>query len=226
MTVIITENERKLSDFELNQNFWEELDSLDKFYYLGMLITDGYVTDGGYVGMDLGVRDLTWLKNFKANLNLPANIRIRNLRPRRNSTTCSVTQGSKQWVTDLAQYGIMPRKTGKEYLPLEHCDTEQEVAALMLGVFDGDFGISQGKGNASFTMCGSKRLMEQSNAVFEEYAGVSPNKISVNSQGTLHSSKHGASADLKKLHEFLYQNKKLSSCWMPRKAAKFQAVLN
>lgn len=170
MTVIKTDIERELSDFGLNQNFWKELDSLEKFYYLGMLITDGFVTDAGYVGMDLGVRDIGWLKNYKANLGLRANIGIQNLRPRRNSTTCRVIQGSKAWVRDLEQYGIVPRKTGKEYLPLDFCSDEQELAALMLGVFDGDFGITKREHGGTFTMCGTRELLEQANAVFEEYA--------------------------------------------------------
>jgi hypothetical protein len=56
------QNEKQTNSASSTDNdFWSELDSLEKCYYLGFLMADGYVkSSDNTIGVDLAVRDITW----------------------------------------------------------------------------------------------------------------------------------------------------------------------
>ena len=208
---------------DVDHNYWSDMDSLEKFYYLGFLMGDGYIRDDKTVRVKLSINDIEWLDNFKQNLHIPRKIYIEDERPHRNSISCSLNITSEQWVSDLANYGVVNNKTGIEHFPLEYCNSDQEIAALCLGFHDSDGSIHDG----GFSMCGSYDVVSHYQQVLNDILGVSRNSIFTNSAKTLHNIHYAAKSDLKKIGNFLYQNNvELNNCMLHRKRAKWMEFLD
>lgn len=151
-------------------------------------------------------------------------------RPMINSITCRLAKGSKKWVQDLAKYGLYPTKTGTEVLPFDHCSTEQEAAALLLGYHDADCSIgtyTNKRGDKEykyglFSYLGNPLICKQIQQVIEQYCGISPGKLTRDNRTPfIYYGTYSAKDKLKRIHNFLYQNEVLSDCWLSRKHARW-----
>lgn len=215
---------------EFDPDFWSTLDTLEKCYYLGFLTADGYVkTSDNTLGVDLAVKDITWLVNYKSNLRIDNKILLRDQRPKYNSISVSVQKKNKKWISDLVQYGLIPNKTGKEHIPFEFCNNEKEVAAMFLGYHDGDCSIYlDNTGRYRFATYGTKDVCNQLNEVLVEYVDFSANPLHKSSKSCefIFSSKYSAKADMERLFNFLYaQNPELRNCWLVRKHDKWASCM-
>jgi len=207
---------------DVDHDYWSNLDSLEKFYYLGFLMGDGYIRSDKIVRVKLSINDIEWVDNFKQNLHILRKIYIEDERPHRNSISCSLNISSKQWVDDLKKYGVINCKTGYEKFPIEYCRNVQDVAALCLGFHDSD-GCIHSKG---FDMCGSYEVVSQYQNALNNILGISKNSILTNKRDTLHIIKYSAKSDLEKIGTFLYQNKnELKNCFLHRKYSKWMEFL-
>lgn len=207
---------------DVDHDYWSNLDSLEKFYYLGFLMGDGYVKNDNTVRMKLSIQDIDWIDNFKQNLNIPTKILIEDCRPRQNSIACALNISSKQWVDDLKKYGVINCKTGRERFPIEYCRDVQDVAALCLGLQDSDGSIN----NLGFDMCGSLDVVAHYQIVLDNFLNVRKNSIFTNKNNTLHQIQYRSKSDLEKIGTFLYQNKnELKNCFLHRKYAKWMEFL-
>lgn len=211
---------------EFDSYYFSELDTTEKFYYESFMVGDGYIkSSDNTVGIDLAIKDYEWLVNYKDNLHIDNKIYIRDCRDHKNSITASVRKKDKQWVKDLAMYGVVPRKTGKETLPVDFASTPKEMASIVLGIFDADASIyketKSGRYRVSF--CGNEIVCKQINDVLKEYTDIEPNKMTLSNRRCdfIYSSSHGAKEDLIKLYKFMYQNKELENCYLGRKKLKF-----
>lgn len=213
---------------EFDPDYWKELDSIEKFYYLGFLMADGYVaTNSNTIGVHLSVVDIDWMRMYQATLGIDTKMTIEDDRPKRNSISCAVKKGCAQWKEDLAKYGIMPKKTGKETLPLDHCTSLEELSALILGYHDADFCISKNKdGKFTFSTYGTRDVVEAVNDVFEMFLDIEPNSVSVNKKSPgICSTSYSKHDDLCKIGNFLYTNKELQSHWLDRKYLKWNQAI-
>lgn len=153
----------KLYNPNLNENFFENIDSESKAYYLGLLISDGNVfkEDSGRqasISITLDDNDKYILEKFKNELNTNTSINS-------DGRGCSqIAVRSNKMADDLAKLGIVPRKSYYTYLP--NID-KKYMNHLIRGIFDGDGSItakeSHGSSNGylhAFSFCGSEQLMK------------------------------------------------------------------
>jgi hypothetical protein len=216
---------------EFDSYYFSELDTTQKFYYESFICGDAYVkSSDNTVGIDLAIKDYEWLVNYKNNLGITNKIYIRDCRDTKNSITASVRKKDKQWVKDLAQYGVVPRKTGKESLPVEYCSSEAEASAMLLGIFDADASIYQEtkSGRYRVSFCGNETVCKQINDTIKEYTAIEPNKMALSNRkcSFIFSTSHGKKDDLIDLFNFMYQNKELHNCYLARKYAKWSQFIN
>jgi hypothetical protein len=126
----------------LKSNYFSEIDSPEKAYWLGFLFTDGSVDHyktTGRIRLQLQERDKEILEKFKEDLCLDCKIiyDIRN-----NSTCCSVEFTDEQIYNDLANYDIIPRKTYEiDHIPYKKVP-KKYWESYALGLFDGDGSLS------------------------------------------------------------------------------------
>lgn len=123
-------------------NYFSNIDTQQKAYWLGFLFTDGSVDHyhkTGRIRLQLQNQDQEILEQFKEDLQLDCQI-IYDKRP--NKKCCSIEFTNEQIFNDLNTYGIIPNKTyDTHHLPFDKIPNELKPA-FILGLLDGDGGLS------------------------------------------------------------------------------------
>jgi hypothetical protein len=118
--------------YSVDESFFETIDSEEKAYFLGFLISDGCVRKRGNsynICLKLNNKDLHILEEFKRCLNFNGNL----IHNKDNSVSLSIC--SKKMFDDLSKYGVVPRKTFVSFIPVVQ---EEFQRHLLRGIFDGD----------------------------------------------------------------------------------------
>mgnify|MGYP004487909371 FL=1 len=155
----------KLNNPNANERFFEKIDSEEKAYFLGLLISDGNVFKDNTgrqasISITLDLKDEYILQKFKKVLNVNTSIS-------KDGRGCGqIAIRSNFMADDLKQYGVVPRKSYITYLPKIN---DIYMSHLIRGILDGDGSIlaklspKQDGHNRylhSISFCGSHQLME------------------------------------------------------------------
>ena len=127
------------------ENFFENIDTEEKAYLLGLYFTDGCVRKNSRcelnytIHMQLQARDLEMIEKIKDIFQVNNKI----YHDKRNNKECyEISFSSRKMAQDLSKYGIVPRKTYEtSHLPLEYIPDNLKIHFLR-GLFDGDGGFS------------------------------------------------------------------------------------
>ena len=190
----------------LVENYWEAIDTYDKAYFLGFLITDGNVI-GNSVKLQLSRKDRQILEVFSQKTKNENKI----YDDRRNFSAFAVKR--KKWVKDLAQYGVIPNKTSTVFLP--HLSNDL-MSHLVRGLIDGDGWINTNGRCIGF--CGNQRLVTELRNFLVQELDVFPVKIR---QTKIHlwSITWASKKDIQKIGEYIYRDK--GDCFLERKYNNF-----
>ena len=150
---------------DMKENYFENIDSEDKAYFLGYIIGDGNVftdyCDNGYsamISITANETDIEILQSFVKQVRV-------------NTAIGTDGRGARQAVVrsnkmakDLSKYGVVPRKTLSTYLPKNIPDNLMKD--LIRGICDSDGSIgaqplknNPDKFNHWISFCGTKQLM-------------------------------------------------------------------
>lgn len=155
----------KLNNPNANERFFEKIDSEEKAYFLGLLISDGNVFKDNTgrqasISITLDLNDEYILQKFKEVLNVNTSIS-------KDGRGCGqIAIRSNLMANDLKQYGVVPRKSYITYLPKIN---DIYMSHLIRGILDGDGSIlaklspkQNGRNRYlhSISFCGSHQLME------------------------------------------------------------------
>lgn len=132
----------------LNRDYFSVIDTPDKAYFLGFLITDGNIGPENNVRLELQNRDAYILEKF--------NQCIGNSNPLRDDRGRFKVAGFKspEVAQSLAQYGVVPRKLTKTFLPFIASNLQSH---LLRGLFDGDGTI--GANGRMIGYCSQERIV-------------------------------------------------------------------
>lgn len=152
---------------ELDESFFEVIDTEDKAYYLGLLITDGNVFKANEhrasISITLDQNDAYLLDHWKDCLKSRTSLG----HDGRGCVQYAVR--SLKMANDLAKYGVVPRKTLSAYLP--EIEDKSQMRHLVRGLIDGDGGIYAHMHNGKFShqikLCGTERLMKETLAFID-----------------------------------------------------------
>lgn len=155
----------KLNNPNANERFFKNIDSEEKAYFLGLLISDGNVFKDSTgrqasISITLDLNDEYILQKFKEVLNVNTSIS-------KDGRGCGqIAIRSNLMADDLKQYSVVPRKSYITYLPKIN---DIYMSHLIRGILDGDGSIlakpspKQDGHNRylhSISFCGSHQLME------------------------------------------------------------------
>lgn len=155
----------KINNPKANERFFENIDSEEKAYFLGLLISDGNVFKDNTgrqasISITLDLNDEYILQKFKEALNINTSIS-------KDGRGCGqIAIRSDLMAKDLEKYGVIPRKSYITYLPKID---EIYMPDLIRGIFDGDGSIvakpsprqdGHNRYLHSISFCGSHQLME------------------------------------------------------------------
>lgn len=196
-------------NLQLDNDYWKDIDRYDKAYFLGFLITDGNVI-GNAVRLSISSRDVEILNVFSKKTSNENSISYT-----RNDATWHVKR--KEWVQDLAKYGVIPNKTNFVYFP----DINKDMVPHMIrGMIDGDGWISYKSHQIGF--CGNEVLTKQLRDFLVETLNVYPVKI-LKTEAHLWQITWASKKDVKKIGEYIYQGKR--DCFLKRKFLNYQRLI-
>lgn len=130
--------------YQVNESYFEKIDSHEKAYWLGFLFADGY-QDGNSFGMELATIDRDHIEALRNALDAQHPIKTRNvLLDRKPSVTLNIN--SRKMCADLVTHGFTPGKT----FSLKPPRIEPGLfPSLIRGYFDGDGHVSKDQYSAS-----------------------------------------------------------------------------
>lgn len=200
-----------------NHDYFEVIDSPDKAYFLGWMITDGSVVDHGTrpgradtISLEIHNKDRYILERFADCLG--ASIDVVKDETKRNN--CYIRFSSEKMSLDLSKYGVVPRKTWIQYLP-ELSDAL--MPHLLRGVFDGNGTITIDKhGYHHIGFYGSEALCTQITDLLSDKLNLRKSKVS---KSTCYHAWYGSKEAEKKIFHYMYDD--CGDLFLQRKYAKF-----
>lgn len=212
---------------DMNENYFEVIDSEEKAYFLGLLYTDGSVRrvreNSKQVRLQLQLQDESIIQKFKEVLNADCQI-IYDKRPGKECAGIEIT--SQKLFDDLGKYGIIPNKTyTSHFLPII---PENFIIPFLRGLFDGDgvFSFADDYDNCSV---GYVAYYETEVQQFQKYIDFFLNKTEHNiinhkddkTGSSYRCSWRGRNQSLRIL-TLLYRD---ATIYLPRKYEKYQRLL-
>lgn len=155
----------KLFNPNINEHFFEKINNEFSAYFLGLIISDGNVFKDNTnrqssISITLDLNDEYILDKFKKSVNS-------NTMVSHDGRGCSqIAVRSNIMADDLANYGVVPRKSFDTYLPII---PDEYMSHLIRGIFDGDGSIlmkpspkNDGHNRYLHTIsfCGTHKLMQ------------------------------------------------------------------
>lgn len=195
-----------------NENFFDNIDSEEKAYVLGLIIADGCVSYFSKRENRSPVVSICLHKNDSYLLE-----KIKELWGTDNKTYFSRNEAqikavSRQMADALGKYGVVPRKSFVTRFPYEV--QEQYWPHLIRGIFDGDGCISK---NGLCSFYGSKRIVQEIQQVLFSKIDIPMHKVICRDKGAF-SITFAAKKDVKAFYHYIYEN---ATIWLERKRNRF-----
>ena len=208
--------DNKYKNISLNENYFEKIDSSDKAYFLGFMLTDGNVSlNENTIRLSLSSKDEEILNIFKEKTGNENKICIREDEKHSERT---FQLRSKKWKDDLAKYGVVPQKTSISEMPVLSTDM---MPHLIRGMIDGDGWISFNSHQIGF--CGNEKTVNQLKKYLVETLNVYDVKV-IHASENLWQITWASQKDIEKIGNYIYQNK--DNCFLSRKYNNFLQIIH
>ena len=212
-----------------NEDFFETIDTEEKAYILGLLITDGYVIypnrdtpHNPHWGITLKTEDKYVLERIKELVGCNVKIidRERNRTGMKTSTTyeSQLIVCSRKMVEDLSKYSVTQRKTYTAEIPIIRQDL---MPHLIRGIFDGDGCISSNR----ISFAGNIKVLSALQKYLEEKIQINKTKIwgrehvsKANEKTTCYKFSFSRKQDVTNFYHLIYDN---ATIYLSRKKDKF-----
>ena len=206
------------------QSLFSKVDNEYTAYTLGLITADGNIDKGYSVAIDLTYGDKKLLEQINSKLlNNTGHIFQygENTKTHRNSPMVRLRFNGKQICNNLAQYGVVPKKS---YL-LQHLQYFEEplMHHYLRGLFDGDGVVS--KGNQRYLRIGfcnhNRTVVEDYYNYLVSYLGL--NRTALFNTGSCWQCSWASKANVKAFYSYIYDN---ASIFLERKKEKIEKYLN
>jgi hypothetical protein len=181
------------------------IDSAAKAYWLGVLITDGYVVEAGRAGspqVGLQMCDREAAEGFRDFIGSKNGVLRIEPKSDKHRPMYRAVCNSRRMADGLARFGVVPRKSHQTFLPILD---EGMMPHLLRGLFDGDGTVSErSDGKLLVGFCGSERLVAEVRMWLICRLGVSDNRIHEN--GTIRFVQWSHREDVRRVAQYLYRD--------------------
>lgn len=217
---------------DINECYFESIDTEEKAYILGFIYADGCITKGNTLKIGLSIKDISMLHIIKNKLCSDHNIGIyennNGFHSEVNNQYCVLSIANKAIYNTLVQCGLFERKSKTQTFPNSNIVGYSLIRHFIRGYFDGDGSVyNVYPKNCKSTICvsftGSLGMIDkikdilsveiESNSQIHEYS---------KSLGT-YDYKIGGSNNIKKLYSYLYKE---ATIFLGRKKDMFDEYLN
>lgn len=225
---IYTKSGRK---WNLNEYYFETIDTEDKAYFLGLLYADGCVSGNhNEILLQLNYRDVELIEKF--NIAIEYDRPITDIQPK---IVTGFNKGNGGWRelmkgTTIAsvrfkkyciQQGLYPRKSLTLTFPTEEQVPKELVRHFIRGYFDGDGYVSDVKNKqAVVSFAGTKDVCDSIKTIITQETGVN---VTVTYHNNIWYAKIAGRFQISKIYQWMYKD---SSVYLNRKYIRFQEWLN
>jgi len=190
----------------LIEDIFEDIDTPEKAYWLGVMYTDGYISKTNpythYFGISVKSSDIEWLENFKKFLNYNGEVKTykQTVGYSAGSDYSRLLIGSNKIVASLEKWGVVENKTNK-IISMPDINFKED---FIRGVIDGDGSIR--KDNHQLRIHGQELFLRS----IGDYLGV---PYTITPDKSIYCLSYGL-PESRKLLNLLYKN---SSTYLKRK---------
>lgn len=189
-----------------NENYFENIDTPDKAYFVGFIISDGHVGKNKEIKIRLNIKDIEILERF--NKYLESDYKIQQTKEYDKRTDkfyelCALMIYRDKLADDLHKLGINNNKSEKLDLP----NISNHLIKFMIrGICDGDGGFHiNEKNTCNFKLRSStKSVLEQVQSIFIKEAGL--NKVSILFDSGCYALQYGGNINIRKIYNYLYDD--------------------
>lgn len=195
------------------EDYFDEINSSDRAYFLGWIMADGNVSifNGQYsMKLHIAYRDRELVYKFLEHIQSSNKVKIKE----GENPSCYVSLTSKHMCESLMNYGIVPNKTGKETFPLQI--PKKYKRDFIRGVFDGDGITDTSNGRSGFV--GSNSLV---NSILKELNEEELTVFKTKSENIYYFL--GGKRFSRKLFKYMYDNTNL---YLERKYERMKTICN
>ena len=207
--------------YNANFNFFKNIDSEQKSYWLGFIAADGNVYRNA---LHIGVHrsDKSHLITFKNDINASNPIRDRNYKNKGKASLMSIIEIiHPNIVKDLAKHGIYPSKTKTlEWTAVTSNIPQNLLRHFIRGYFDGDGSWAKGRpGQIAFKIAsGSKcHFLDGLQKEIANSCNLNINSITKNKSNGAYYLEYGGHRQLSRIYKWMYDN---ASVFLKRKQEK------
>lgn len=210
--------------YNINDDYFETIDTKDKAYWLGWMFSDGYVVDNK-ICIALNNKDEYILHLFAKYLEAENY----NVTRHKSNNSVRLVFSSTKMCNDLAKYGVIQNKSLqlKSHLP---ANTDL-VSHFVRGVFNGDGSIGFIKGKKAnhnkslrFRICGgSYSFLETIRDYLVSNLNIPENKITKAKNKTLWNIEYGGNPICRTIYEWLYKD--CGELYLVRKKEKYDEFI-
>lgn len=199
--------------YYINQYFFENIETEEQAYFLGIMYSDGSVSDNFFY---LKLTDEDVVQKFKKALQFEGPIKYKHYEEKNYKDTYKLAVYCKKMVKDLIQLGCVPNKTRVIEFPNIRKDL---IRHFIRGFFDGDGCLSLDKniGHCRFDIvCASEKFLKQIRPIITNQALTNGSLFKESKYEVWHLKYSGK--QVKQILDWLYTD---STVYMERKYNKY-----
>lgn len=204
-------------------NYFENVDTPEKAYFLGWMVTDGSVVQSKsrpdrtkVISLSIHNTDRYIVEKFADELEAKeGSVKLESTR-----NHCYFRFSSEKMANDLAKYGVIPNKTYSAYLPKID---ESLMPHLIRGIFDGNGSVTinqKHNGSISFAFYGTEELCTQTRDYLNIVCGIRKPPVS---KSTCYHVWWGSRESAAEFYQYIYKDS--DNLCLSRKRDKFKNFL-
>lgn len=222
--------DKKLCDYT-NLDFFHEINTEEKAYWLGFIQADGNIHSTNYTcSVVLSKKDENHLIKIGKifNKSIKEQERICNLSKNLDQIyeSINIVINSKELYNDLINHGIEENKSNVAITNILNFIPNHLINHFIRGIFDGDGSISHRKNKkrrAIFELLGIKDFLEKTEMIMKkEIPNLSNRSLDCDKRSNSSSLKYNKHNDLISIYNWLYKD---STVWLERKRDKFKEII-
>lgn len=204
-----------------NLDFFHNIDTEEKAYWLGFIYADGCVFSKPTnhikrFSIDLGIIDKNHLEKLAKIFSTP----IKQFQSSPNLVWLTVN--GSQLYSDLLNHGIEERKTNSNKTDVINHISDNLMNHFIRGFFDGDGWTHHNKNHYKFGICGTKEFLTEIQKIIIQKIPTTRNVVPVYKKQVFELN-YERSIDILSIYNYLYND---STVWLERKRDKFKEMID
>lgn len=209
-----------------NYNYFDNIDSSDKAYFLGWLYSDGNnYPESGTITLKIKESDNEILKTFRKYVS-DESYPIVKVKRSDGEDQSAIILTNKHTSQQLSSIGMIKKKTFSLTFPSEKILPKELQSHFIRGYFDGDGCISSYKGkrdknfNYFFVISGNYSFLNECQDTMIRYLGF--NKCKLIKNGNIYNMCYGGNNQVKSIYTWMYKD--CNDLYLKRKKLKFEKL--